>query len=276
MNVKRLGAIFSLSRALVWRAIRESGWRVLAAASSFLAIMAFTYWTTSNDVDVLTGITRSAVELEASKFFSQLETNKGVILAMFLIQGPYIAGLVASISGYAVAVALFDGSADRGGLEALLALPLSAKEIFLSMMISSNIIAFINAIVFDIVGFGSALTVMRAVEPTAKWREFAFGFQYLVAVLGLPLLMSGLSILITIAISVYYPPRPGAGRYSSGSRRGLAIIPGVALLLVASAAPNTDPLVLALAATLGLAITGTVVAAMAYRRFRPEFFLPSH
>jgi len=186
-----------------------------------------------------------------------------VALALVVVQGPYLVGVLASVAGAVLAQATVTSEATRGGLELLLSAPYRPREVFAAFLASSFLLVALSWAVLTAVAIGLPILGLNwlGAPPIPSF--------YLGIALFVPLPMALWADLIASTVALAFPSL-GLLRVGTATTLGqfLAIAPALGSLLFVTLRPEMHPAKLGGAALLlgvGAVALGLALFARAFR-----------
>jgi len=260
-----------LCSALLWRVWREQRWKVVVGPVTLSGLLLVLSAVTFFWPGLLTGPSKYALENTAREYFAALPNRTGIVAALLFLQGPWLLAIFSAMNGASVAYNTVASESARGGIELLLAGPLSPSEIFGGMLKSSLIRALFAWACMAIALLAPATAVLAILRV-----EVSLPTSYYAASFLLPIPMVLFANVIALFLALRFPRLAQLRAGASGNvLQILAAAPTTAFCVVISIQPGRDLLKLSLIACL-VGILGAVGAGfLVRRRFRPELFLES-
>ncbi|MCS7173949.1 MAG: hypothetical protein N0A24_11380 [Armatimonadetes bacterium] len=224
-----------LCGALLWRVVRDQRQRLLLAPLGY-GILALTVMLLPV---YLPGGPQTAGRLREGLgiLIGPLPDHPlAVALALVVVQGPYLVGVLASVAGAVLSQATVTSETARGGLELLLSAPYRPREVFAAFLVSSFLLVVFSWAVLTAVAIGLPL-LMLAWLGAPRIPSFYVGIALFV-----PLPMALWADLIASAVTLAFPSL-GLLRVGTGSTLGssLAIAPAMGALLFVTIRPEVHP-----------------------------------
>ncbi len=233
--MRNLSRAARLTGALLWRVTRDQRSRLLLAPVGYgllaLAIM-------------LAPVSLPGSPPTLQRLRQGLELLVGplpddplvVALALVVVQGPYLVGVLAAVAGAVLSQATVSGEVARGGLELLLSAPYHPREVFAAFLASVFLLVALSWALLTAVAIGLpilGLTWLGA--PQIPW-------SYTGIALFLPLPMALWACLIASAVAIAIPSF-GFLRVGTATSLGqaLAIAPAMGSLLFITIRPEVHP-----------------------------------
>ncbi|MDR5710404.1 MAG: hypothetical protein QN140_11355 [Armatimonadota bacterium] len=262
----RMNAV-RLCGALLWRVVRDQRGKLVLAPLGYgllaLAIMLAPIYLPEG------GATALRLREGLGMLVGPLPDHSlAVALAVVVVQGPYLVGVLASVAGAVLAQVTVTSEMARGGLELLLSAPYRPREVFAAFLASSFLLVAFSWAVLTAVAIGLPVLGL-AWLGAPQIPSFYVGIALFV-----PLPLSLWADLIASAVTLAFPSL-GLLRVGTGSTLGqfLAIAPAMGALLFITIRPDVHPAKLGGAALLlGLGAVGLGLALFS-RAFRVEVLL---
>lgn len=87
----------TLARAVVWSELRGPSWRLFAFPIGAGLLFVGLLGVTALSPGVLTGTTREALAAQAGQYFTGMDGDTALLLAMLVIQGPYFVAMIGAV-----------------------------------------------------------------------------------------------------------------------------------------------------------------------------------
>ncbi len=263
-------SLWSLTRALIWRTIREQGIRLwlfpCLVVSLFLGSIALVILEPS----LLTGLTsRALIQVARDHFSADINTSTGMAMVLLLLQGPYFVALIGALMASSFACAAVGTETSRGGLEIMLSAPLQPRDIFLALITHITVLSAVSWVLLIGVILILAIGTLHLLEP-----QMVFSFGYLLSATLMPLSVILWASLIAVSLSIYCPKLADIHTGTTNNLVQLiAILPAFLLFMAVNLSPRVEPLYVVIAA-FGMGLVGSVLTAFfLIRGYKPELFL---
>ncbi len=247
----------TLARAIVWSELRGRGWRLFAfpvgAGLLFLGLLGVT----SLSPGVLTGTTREALAAQAGQYFTGVEGDTALLLAMLVVQGPYFVAMIGAVLAVLVTQTGVGQRLSAGELELLLSGPYREREVFVALVVGSFVLALLMIGVLMVLSFGGSALVLAWVDvslTTEVVRLLATG-------LVTPIPLALWATFLAVVVYLRFPDTPVNGTEPGNLLIVLGILPAVSLVVVPTALPAVNPLLLSvggIAVSLGAVVGGWI------------------
>lgn len=232
----------TLARAVVWSELRGRGWRLFAfpfgAGLLFLGLLAVT----ALSPGVLTGTTREALAVQAGQYFTSLDGDTALLLAMLVIQGPYFVAMIGAVLAILVTQTGVGQRLSAGELELLLSGPYREREVFVALVVGSFVLALLMIAVLMVLSFGgSALILVWAdVSLTSE------ALRLLATGLLTPVPLALWATFLAVVVYLRFPDTPVNGTEPGNLLIMVGILPAVSLVVLPTAFPSIDPILLSI------------------------------
>lgn len=242
----------TLARAIVWSELRGRGWRLFAFPVGlgvlFLALLGLT----AGAPDVLTGATRDALTTQAGRYFAAVDGDT-LLLAMLVVQGPNFVAMFGAVLSVLVTQTGVGRRLSEGELELLLSGPYTDREVFVALVAGSVALSLLLIAVLTGIAFGGAAVALTwaGVSLTAG------AVRLLAAGLLTPVPVALWATFVAVVVYLRYPETPVNGTEPGNLLIQLGVLPGVALVVLSTAVPSIDPVLLS---TGGVAVSLLAVA----------------
>ncbi|MFC7044539.1 hypothetical protein ACFQH6_03145 [Halobacteriaceae archaeon GCM10025711] len=244
----------TLARAIVWSELQGRKWKLFAfpigAGVLFLGLLGVT----ALSPGVLTGPTRGALAAQASQYFTGTEGDAALLLAMLVIQGPYFVAMIAAVLSILVTQTGVGQRLSAGELELLLSGPYSEREVFVALVGGSFVLALLMTAVLMVISFGGSALVLAAASISLT----PDAVRLLAAGVLTPVPLALWATFFAVVVYLRFPDTPVNGTEPGNLLIMLGIVPAIALVVVPTAVPSVNPVLLSAAGVLvslaGLAI----------------------
>ncbi len=233
--MRALNGAVRLTGALLWRVRRDQRSRLLLAPVGYgllaLAVMLAPVFLPGRDPTLQR--LRQGLEL----LVGPLPENPLVVaLALVVVQGPYLVGVLAAVAGAVLSQATVSAEVARGGLELLLSAPYRPREVFAAFLASSFLLVALSWALLTAMAIGlPILGLIWLGAPPIPW-------SYTGIALFLPLPMALWACLIASAVAVAIPSlsllRVGT---ATSLGQALAVAPAMGGLLFITVRPEVHP-----------------------------------
>jgi len=267
-----LGRIRTLSRAMLWRGFKECWWVLVGGALFVVGIITLvTVVTTLTSGGLVTGFAPQAVERLAEVYFDGEASTAGVLMILLWIQGPFLLATLAGYLGANLAQSALQAEVSRGGFEVLLSGPYRAAEVFWSWVTSTLLLTLLGWAMAAVLVLVAGIVVWLMVDLALP-----LGLGYWVFAFAIPLPVALWAIFISLFILLRFPWMiRSRSNLASAVILPLAMLPGLALIILINVLPEVNSLAMLAMATAAV-LAGIVLAGFGFRRaFRPEALLES-
>ncbi len=246
-----------LSKAFLWRQYRSLGARMFLTPIGYGVFFLLVALMAARAPNLLTGTTERSIQLSASRYFVGVDDADASVLALVLIQGPYMLSIFGAVTGLRVGRKFAQREIESSRFELVLAAPYEPDEVFRGLLTGSILLTLAQLFVLAVVGLGGALALLVSLDVSLTSQ-----FDHLAYVSFLtPIPATLWAVVVTVAVSFF----SGTDRLINNVRNVtnvVAVAPALGTLLVLSFYPDVDLFTVALA-TFGLCAVGTVVASVA-------------
>lgn len=246
-----------LSEALLWRQFRALGIRMFFSPVGYGVFFLLVTLITARSPNLLTGPTEHAIRLYTRRYFGGVDDASAGVLALVLVQGPYMLSIFGAVTGLRVGRKFTQREIESGRFELLLAAPYDPDEVFRGLITGSMVLTLAQLFVLAVVSLGGAIVLLLSLGVS-----FRAGFDHLVYVAFLtPIPATLWAVVVTVITSLF----SATGRVVNAVENVtniVAIAPALGTLLVLSFYPNVDLSTVALL-TLGLSVAGTILGSIA-------------
>ena len=215
----------TLARAVVWSELRGRGWRLFAfpigAGLLFLGLL---------------GVTA----LSPGEYFTGMEDDTALLLAMLVIQGPYFVAMIGAVLAVLVTQTGVGQRLSAGELELLLSGPYREREVFVALVLGSFVLALLMIGVLVLLTFGGAALILVWAEVSLTADAFRLLATGLVTSVPLALWATFLAVVVYLR----FPDTPVNGTEPGNLLIMLGILPAVSLVVLPTAFPSINPLLL--------------------------------
>jgi ethanolamine transporter len=247
----------TLARAIVWSELRGRGWRLFAfpvgAGLLFLGLLGVT----ALSPGVLTGTTREALAAQAGQYFTGMEGDAALLLAMLVVQGPYFVAMIAAVLAVLVTQTGVGQRLSAGELELLLSGPYREREVFVALVVGSFVLALLMTGVLMLLSFGGSALLLAWVDVSLT----ADALRLLLTGLVTPVPLALWATFLAVVVYLRFPDTPVNGTEPGNLLIMLGILPAVSLVVLPTAFPSIHPLLLSaggIAVSLGAVGVGWV------------------
>lgn len=258
-----------LTRAIVWRTLREQ--RLLLILAPVLVCVGYIALVLIADKApfVLTRLSRQALEVARSRYFPDMQSDKGLLLAMLATQGPYLISLGASLMAASVSRNLYSAELANGALEVLLSYSIRARQVFIAFLLSALSLTLLAWVLAGLPTITATLLVIGTESSTYPLTARLFALTLL-----LPFSLGLWSSLTAMFLVSKWPDQFRQEKSAlQGIFRLLTALPAIVLLVAANVASTTNPLTITgIGATCGLVATA-VVTLLLIRNLRANTIL---
>lgn len=259
-----------LTCALIWRGVREQGFRLWLFPCLVGGLLLGSMVLVATDSRVLTGFSYQILELTIEGHFGQQpDSNITMALVLGLTQGPYLVALIGALMASSFACAAFGSEASRGGLELMMSAPFRARDIFLALIAYVSILsAGVWSILIWILLF--LMTIAIAILQPGVMP----GVLYILAAGLMPLPVVLWASLIAVSIVSYFPRFADIRAGTTGNFVQLvSILPSLFIFLIVNLLADIAPVYL-ITCALGIGIAGSVSTAyFLIRGYKTSLFL---
>ncbi len=224
-----------LCGALLWRVARDQGGKLVLAPMGYgvlalLTMLAPVYLPGSGHV---TERLREGLGL----LVGPLPDDPLVVaLALVVVQGPYLVGVLAAVAGAVLSQATVSSELARGGLELLLSAPYRPREVFAAFLGSAFVLVVLSWAVLTAVAIGLPVIGLRWLgAPQIPW--FYLGIALFVP-LPMALWADLIASVFALAFPSFTPLRVGT---TSSLGQFVAIAPALGALLFITVRPDVHP-----------------------------------
>ncbi|WP_254768493.1 hypothetical protein [Salinilacihabitans rarus] len=230
----------TLARAVVWSELRGRGWRLFAfpagAGLLFLGLLGVT----AVSPGVLTGTTRETLAVQAGHYFTGMDSDTALLLAMLVIQGPYFVAMTGAVLSVLITQTGVGQRLAAGELELLLSGPYREREVFVALVAGSFVLALLMIGVLVAIAFGGSVLVLA-------WADVSLttdAFRLLGTGLLTPIPLALWTTFLAVVVYLRFPDTPVNGTEPGNLLILVGILPAVSLVVVPTAVPSIDPLLL--------------------------------
>ncbi|KAB1190462.1 hypothetical protein GJR96_15905 [Haloferax sp. MBLA0076] len=236
----------TLAKAIIWSELRGRSWRLFAfpvgAGLLFLGLLGVT----AVSPDVLTGTTREALATQAGQFFTGTEDDTALLLAMLVIQGPFFIAMISAVLSVLVTQTGVGQRLAAGELELLLSGPYREREVFVALVVGSFALALLmTAVLMSIAIAGSAFVL--------AWAEVSLtagALRLMVTGLLTPVPLTLWATFVAVVVYLRFPETPVNGTEPGNILIMVGILPAVSLVVLPTAVPSIDPILLSVGGTI--------------------------
>lgn len=227
----------TLARAIVWSELKGRNWRLFAiplgAGALFLAILGLTAASPGS----LTPMTREALRAQADIYFTGVGSDRALLLAMLVVQGPQLVAMLGAVLSVLVTQTGMGQRLGAGELELLLSGPYHDREVFVALVGGSFVLSLLVIAVLAVIAFGGGIAAVAwagvSLTPAAV--------RLLVTGLVAPVPIALWATFVAVVVYLAFPETPVNGTEPGNLLIMVGIVPGLAVVILPTAIPSVDP-----------------------------------
>ena len=250
-----------LAKALIRRQCRASGAKMFVAPVGFGLLFLVVNLVAAQSPNLLTGPTERAIRRYARLYFDGVDSTSASVLAMLLVQGPYLLSIFGALTGLRVGRKFTRREVESGRFELLLASPYDPDEVFRGLVASSAILTLLQLLALAVVGLGGVLVVLFALGVSFRTQVGELVYASFLT----PIPAALWAVVVTVVVALFSNESRIVGNVENITNI-VGIAPAFATLLVLNFAPGVNLLQVTFA-TLGVSLAGTVVGSWAVDRW---------
>jgi|AntRauMinimDraft_4_1070384.scaffolds.fasta_scaffold00015_12 ethanolamine transporter len=253
---------WTLARAIVWSELRGRGWRLftfpVGAGLLFLGLLG----ATAVSPDVLTGTTREALAAQAGQYFTGMDSDTALLLAMLVIQGPYFIAMTGAVLSVLVTQTGVGQRLAAGELELLLSGPYREREVFVALVAGSFALSLLMIGVLLAMALGGSALILA-------WADVSLttdAVRLLGTGLLTPIPLALWTTFLAVVVYLRFPDTPVNGTEPGNLLILAGILPAVSLIVLPTAVPSVDPFLLSVSG-IGVSLAAVGVGWVSVRRW---------
>ncbi|TMT81752.1 hypothetical protein E2L06_17740 [Haloterrigena sp. H1] len=231
---------WTLARAIVWSELRGRGWRLFAFPVGTGLLFLSLLGVTAVSPGVLTGTTREALAAQADLYFTGVDSDAALLLAMLIIQGPYFVAMIGAVLSVLVTQTGVGQRLAAGELELLLSGPYREREVFVALVVGSFVLALLMISVLIAIAFGGSVLVLVWLDVSLTMNTA----RLLGTGLLTPIPLALWATFLAVVVYLRFPDTPINGTEPGNLLILVGILPAVSLVVLPTAVPSIDPLLL--------------------------------
>ena len=254
------GTTRQLAAALVWSELRGLGWKLFVFPVGLGVLFLTVFLLPADAIGTLDPETMEILREQAERYFTDVESDRGLILALFFVQGPFFVAMFATILSLLLVQAGVGKRLQDGELELLLSGPYSPNQVFLALVTGSVALTLVAVASMAVIALGGGLVVLLS-----SGVELGGGLLTLIvlaAVLPVPLAMW--ATLVAVIVYLRWPETTSNGAGPGNFVILLGVLPSIMAVVAINAIPSLDPVV----GALGLLAVTTIALAIGFVSLR--------
>lgn len=231
-----------LAATLLWSELRGLGWKLFVFPVGIGALFLTVFLL---PVDALAALDPEALDVlrvQAERYFTDIGSARGLVLALFFVQGPFFIAMVAAILSLLLVQTGVGKRLQDGELELLLSGPYSPNQVFLALVAGSVALTLIAVASLAVIALGGGLVVL-----VTSGVELGGGLLTLIALaVVLPIPLTIWATLVAVVVYLRWPETSMNGAGPGNFVILLGILPAILAVIAINTVPSLDPVIGAL------------------------------
>jgi ethanolamine transporter len=240
--MRRRGTTRRLAATLLWSELRGLGWKLFVFPVGIGLLFLSVFLLPADAIGTLDPETMEILRMQADRYFADVESDRGLILALFFVQGPFFIAMTSAILSLLLVQTGVGKRLQDGELELLLSGPYSPNQVFLALIGGSVALTLLAVASLAVIALGGGLLVL--VSSGVELGGGLLTLLILAVVLPIPLAMW--ATLVAVVVYLRWPETTSNGAGPGNFVILLGVLPSIIAVIGINAVPSLDPVVGAL------------------------------